>query len=234
LGAPALWPAYVLHSRRFGDTSLIVDLLTREHGWIACVAKGASAKARTGAVLQAFRPLLIQTRGRGDLQTLARVEPSAGGRHLVGRELFCGLYLNELLLRLTARDDPHPFLFDDYRVTLEALASAEPAEPVLRRFEVLLLDHLGLGLALEEDTAGQPIEAGNGYTYEIDSGPSLAAASEQNLVSGETLMALRSGQFPDQCILREARGLMRRVLDHHLGGRPLRSRELFRLACSHT
>lgn len=228
MGAPALQPAYVLHSRRFRDTSLIVDLLTREQGWIACVARGASAKARSGTVLQAFRPLLIETRGRGDLPTLARVESSADGQHLVGRELFCGLYLNELLLRLTARDDPHPLLFDDYGATLRALASAEPAEPVLRRFEILLLGHLGLGLALEQDTAGQPIKADNGYTYEIDSGPSPAAASERNLVSGRALMALRSGQFPDQCVLREARGLMRRVLDHHLGGRPLRSRELFR------
>lgn len=224
----ALQSAYVLHSRRFGDSSLIVDLLIREQGWVACVAKGALAKARAGVVLQAFRPLLVQTRGRGDLLTLTRAEPSGEGCQLVGRELFCGLYLNELLLRLCAREDPHPLLFDDYTVGLQALASTESEELVLRRFEVRLLSHLGLGLALEQDNAGRPIDANESYTYQIDSGPSPALGSERDRVSGSTLLALRCGQFPDRHSLREARGLMRRVLDHHLGGRPLCSRELFR------
>ncbi len=228
MGTPALQSAYVLHSRHFGDTSLVVDLLTREQGWVACVAKGALAKARSGLVLQAFRPLLVQMRGRGELQALTRAEPSAGSCQLVGRKLFCGLYLNELVLRLSAREDPHPLLFDDYASTVQALASSEPVEPLLRRFEVRLLHHFGLGLALEQDSSGRPVDADRGYTYQIDGGLSPAAAGERDRISGRTLLALRSGQFPDQQALREARGLMRRVLDHHLDGRPLHSRELFR------
>jgi DNA repair protein RecO (recombination protein O) len=99
---------------------------------------------------------------------------------------------------------------------------------VLRRFEFQMLGHLGLGLLLEQDSQGQPLEASNRYTYEVQTGAVPSTEGSADSVSGRTLLALREGQFDEPASLREARRLMRRILDHHLDGRPLRSRELFR------
>jgi DNA repair protein RecO (recombination protein O) len=228
LEAQTLQAAYVLHSRRYGNSSLIVDLMTREEGRVACIAKGALRPRRTEATLQSFHPLLASLRGRGEVLTLTRVESAGAALRLTGRNLYCGLYLNELLLKLTARNDACPPLFDDYALAVQALAAAQSAEPVLRRFEVRLLEHLGLGLSLELDSRGQPVSADSRYNYSVGTGPVCDRSLGGQLVSGSTLIALRSGEFPDTATLREARGLMRRVLDHHLDGRPLRSRELFR------
>jgi DNA repair protein RecO (recombination protein O) len=132
------------------------------------------------------------------------------------------------LLKLTARHDACPPLFDDYVTALRDLNAARSAEPVLRRFEVRLLQHLGLGLSLEQDSAGDPLSAETRYNYSVDGGPVCGESGVGPVVSGSTLVALRSGEFSDQRSLREARALMRSVLDHHLDGRPLRSRDLFR------
>ena len=228
MGAPTLQAAYVLHSRRYGDSSLLVEILTRTQGRLACIAKGALRSARSETRIQAFQPLLIELRGRGEVLTLARAEAGGALQHLTGRRLYCGLYLNELLLKLTARQDPCTGLFDDYERALRDLPTASSAEPVLRRFEVRLLEHLGLGLALERDTHGQPIQADSRYTYDLDSGPNPSLGTGSAVISGATLLALRQGDFADGESLRQARMLMRRILDHHLDGRPLRSRELFR------
>ncbi len=228
MDAQALQSAFVLHSRRFRDSSLIVDLLTREEGRVACMAKGVLRRRRGGAVLESFQPLLADLRGRGDLVTLVSVESAGAVLRLTGRNLYCGLYLNELLLKLTARHDACPPLFDDYVTALRDLEAARPAEPVLRRFEVRLLQHLGLGLSLEQDSRGDPVSAESRYNYGVESGPVCGAAGAGPVVSGSTLVALRSGEFSDQGALREARALMRSVLDHYLDGRPLRSRDLFR------
>jgi DNA repair protein RecO (recombination protein O) len=228
LNAQTLQAAYVLHSRRYGDSSLIVDLLTRDEGRVACLSKGALRPRRTEATLQSFQPLLAGVRGRGDVLTLTHVESAGAALRLTGRNLYCGLYLNELLLKLTARHDASPPLFDDYVLAIRGLEAAPSTERVLRRFEVRLLEHLGLGLSLELDSRGEPISVDSSYNYQVGTGAVRDRSLGGRLVSGSTLIALRSGEFPDQASLREARGLMRRVLDHHLDGRPLRSRELFR------
>ena len=223
-----LQPAYVLHTRRYGDSSLIVDLLTRAQGRVTCIAKGALRARRTDVRLEPFQPLLTAFRGRGEVATLVRAEPSAAPLALRGRDLYCGLYLNELLTRLTARQDPAAELFDDYALAIAGLAAGAPNEPVLRRFEVRLLAHLGLGLLLEVDDRGQPIVASSRYTYHMETGPTAALATDPDAVSGQTLLALRSGEFDSDESIRQARQLMRRILHHHLDGRALRSRELFR------
>lgn len=228
MNAQTLQAAYVLHSRRYGDSSLIVDLLTREEGRVACIAKGALRPRRAEATLQSFQLLLAGVRGRGDVLTLTCVESAGAVLRLTGRNLYCGLYLNELLLKLTARHDACPPLFDDYMLAIQGLVAAPSAERVLRRFEVRLLDHLGLGLSLELDSRGEPISVDSSYNYEVGTGAVRDRSAGGRLIGGGTLIALRSGEFPDEVSLREARGLMRRVLDQHLDGRPLRSRELFR------
>ena len=228
MDAQILQAAYVLHSRRYGDSSLIVDLLTRDEGRVACLSKGALRPRRTEAILRSFQPLLAGLRGRGDVLTLTHVESAGATLRLTGRNLYCGLYLNELLLKLTARHDASPPLFDDYVLAIQGLEAAPSAERVLRRFEVRLLEHLGLGLSLELDSRGEPISVDSSYNYQVGTGAVRDRSLGGRQVSGGTLIALRSGEFPDEGSLREARGLMRRVLDHHLDGRPLRSRELFR------
>ena len=228
MDTPTLQAAYVLHARCYGDSSLLVELLTRAQGRLACIAKGALRPRRPEARIQAFQPLLVELRGRGEVLTLARTEAGGAPQHLTGRSLYCGLYLNELMLKLTARQDPCAGLFDDYELALRDLLAAPSAEPVLRRFEMRLLEHLGLGLALELDTQGQPIRADSGYTYDVDSGASPNRGTGAAVISGATLLALKHGDFADGESLLQARMLMRRILNHHLDGRPLRSRELFR------
>lgn len=220
--------AYVLHSRRYGDSSLIVELLTREQGRIACVARGALRAHRREPRLQPFQALQVDLRGRGEVLTLTRVEAMGLPLPLRGRVLYCGLYLNELLMRLTARQDPLPKSFDDYQQSLNGLVTDALVEPVLRRFEVRLLQHLGLGLALQNDVDGSPIDPDRDYLYEIDSGARPVAGGQTGAVSGTTLQALHDGSFDKRETLLQARSLMRRIIDYHLDGRPLRSRELFR------
>ena len=223
----ALHTAFVLHTRRYGDSSLIVELLVRERGRLACIAKGALRGKRGTLASQPFQRLFIEVRGRGEVGTLIRAEPAAKVLTLAGQRLYCGLYVNELVQKLTAREDAHPALFDVYAKTIVGLADDLPVEPLLRSFEVRLLQELGLGLVLDMDSQGQPIEAGRRYTYEPVTGPVRSNRDDRSVFGGQTLLALQGRQSYDAKSLREARMLMRRILDHHLDGRPLRSRELF-------
>lgn len=231
MDAAALQPAYALHSRRYRESSLIVDFLTRDHGRVAALAKGAiGGKQSRQQMLQPFSPLLIAWRGRGELPTLTALEPATKLVHPQGISLYCGLYVNELVLKLTERSDPHSELFPDYAMCMSELLQAPPSneqlEPILRRFEVRLLDELGLGMALTTDRQGQPIEPAAYYRYEAVEG-AVTAQQTETTVSGSSLLALANGVFNTDRERSEARHLMRRVLAHHLGGRELKSRELF-------
>lgn len=225
-----LQPCYVLHTRRYRESSQIVELLTRDHGRLGVMARGAPG-GKAAASLQPFSPLLAQWRGSGELPSLIGAESAGPALHLQGRALYCGLYVNELLLRLTERADPHSQLFSAYVGCLLALASAgndnAGLEPVLRRFELDLLDDLGLGMQLSEDELGQPLDPEQRYHYDIERGPRLATASTQT-VSGASLLALAQGVFDSEATRQEARALMRRILAVRLGGKELKSRELFR------
>jgi DNA repair protein RecO (recombination protein O) len=228
LGTDPLGRAYVLHARRYGDTSLLLELFGEHAGRVACVARGAAAGKRRAAHLQPFRPLLVDLRGRGEVQSLAGVEPDGPPLMLSGRKAYCGLYVNELLWRLTARGDPAPALFNEYAQTLAALVTVEAVDPVLRRFEVGLLRQLGHALVLDTDCDGRPIDPTRDYEYVVDAGPQPATGSGAGRFPGRLFDALRTGEFADAEILRAARVFMREVLDHHLDGKPIRSRDLFR------
>lgn len=229
--APQLQPAVVLHHRPYRESSLLVELFTAEHGRIGLVAKGArgNRKSSNSALLQPFQPLLLSWIQRGELGTITTVEARDRALLLSGAALFSGFYLNELLMRLLARHDPHPELFERYEVTLQALTRPELAEWALRLFERDLLQSLGYGLLLEQRADGEFIEPQMRYCYHLERGPQPCLGSGQGLVvMGETLLALASGELPSSPGRIEAKRLMRAALALYLGNKPLQSRELFR------
>jgi DNA repair protein RecO (recombination protein O) len=221
-------PAYVLHARAYRENSLLLETLTREHGRAAMVARGAKgAKSKWRNLLQPFRPLLVSWSGRGELGTLTGADQVAAPPRLHGEALYCGLYLNELLIRLLHRGDPHPEVFERYRAALSELASGIPPQPVLRIFEKHLLDAVGYGLILDREHGTEnAVRADASYDYRPDRGPVRVSGRAGGAVSGTALLALESEQLADD-LLPDLRRLMRRVIGYHLGDRPLASAALF-------
>lgn len=229
----SLQPAYVLHQRPWGDTSVILELFTPEHGRMGALAKGAKRmRSPWHGLLQPFHPLLVDWRGRGELKTLIRAEPQGQALALPAAVLASGFYLNELLLRLLSRDDAQIALFGCYDAALRDLVTSRGValETTLRRFERDLLAVLGYGLVLDHEvTKGQSLAVERRYHYVIERGPVPAeadVAGEGIPLQGGTLLALRDGELGEATQRREAKRLMRAVLAHYLGPRPLASRAL--------
>lgn len=225
-------PSYVLHARSFRETSLLLEILSRDHGRIALVARGARRpKSRLRGVLQPFRPLLASWVAKGELGTLSGAEQVAAPPVLTGDALYCGMYLNELLIRLLHRNDPHADVFERYREVLAALSSGAKPQPALRLFEKHLLDAVGYGLILDQESGnGHPIDPEAHYEYRPGQGPVRLGSkgnAGRNSVSGVALQALASEQLDDH-LLPELRSLMRRVIGYHLGDKPLVSAALFK------
>ncbi|HLF98759.1 MAG TPA: DNA repair protein RecO [Methylococcaceae bacterium] len=224
--------AYLLHERPYRETSLIVEIFGREEGRLSLLAKGARAAGRRGERLRPFARYALQWRGTSELPLLHGRESLETPLVLHGVSLFCGLYLNELLVRFLHRHDPHPCLFDAYCNTLGVLAAAGDAEQALRRFELALLRETGYGLSLETDAlSGEPVQPTRTYRYLPEHGI-VPENRGPDLLSGATLLALHSGMELDVPQRREAKGLLRRIIHFHLEGKPLKSRDLFRLVQS--
>jgi len=225
-------PGFVLHARAFRETSLLLEVLSRQHGRVGLVARGArSARSRWRNLLQPFRPLLLGWSQRGELGTLSDAEEVATLPPLRGEALLCGLYANELLVRFLHRSDPHPDVFEHYRDLLTSLASDWATQPLLRTFERDLLKAVGLGLQLEREHGGRrEVREGAWYEYVPESGPVCREPGEHlegQLVSGAALIALRTGQI-EAGQQHELKLLMRRLIRYHLGDKPLASHDLFR------
>lgn len=223
-----LQPAYVLHTRPFRETSLIVESFTREYGRVAVVARGAkSPRSRWRNILQPFRPLLISWSQKTGLGTLTAADQVASPPALQGQSLYCGMYLNELLMRLLHRGDPHAEVFERYRHALSELASEAPPQPLLRVFEKHLLEAIGYAMLLDREfSSDTQIKPQNWYEYKPDRGPVLCSGPGKGRVSGGALLALHTESLPAE-VLPELRTLMRRVIRYHLGGKPLASLSLF-------
>lgn len=217
-------PAFVLHSRAYRESSALVDFLTPQ-GRIRAVMR--SARGKSGTLARAFVPLEIELRGRGELKSVARLESAGIPNLLLGYELFSGLYLNELLIRLLPAEDPHPELFEHYQLTILALAAKRPLEPLLRAFEWRLLEQLGYGFALDYDLHSQPIAAAGLYRLQPDAGFEPVAQLQPGVFVGRDLLAMASADWAAPGALAAAKRLMRQALAAHLGTKPLVSRELF-------
>lgn len=243
---------YVLHSYPYRETSLILQVWTEKHGRLGLVAKGARRpKSSTRSVLVPFQLLALDWFGRGELRTLKTAEPAVPATPLGGASLLSAFYLNELLLKLTTRDDPHETLFGAYdaaiarlRVLSRASASngvseAAPQaprdiEPVLRRFELALLQELGYAveLAREADTRA-PILAEREYLYIAERGPvplpgDAGVQANAVRVRGITLLDLQRGHLDDPQTIAQSKQLMRMLINISLNGQELATRTLVR------
>lgn len=239
---------FILHHRPFRDSSVIAELWTREHGRLTAFAHGArrgSAARAAGAriaALQPFRALLLSWSGRGEAPQLTGAEPAPiCAPPPAAAHLLSAFYLNELVLKLTTRHDPHPQLFDEYELALAQLAPGTAAQWPLRRFELRLLQLIGYGLSLatEADT-GQPVLAEALYCLRpgmhgvvrvqargvAEPSPPAGAGPA---VQGRVLLQLAAGAALErEADLRQARRLLRAALDHCLEGRALATREVAR------
>ncbi|MDK9703582.1 MAG: DNA repair protein RecO [Sulfuritalea sp.] len=222
--------AYVLHLHPYSETSLVVDVFTRDHGRVPLLARGARRpRSAMRGMLMSFQPLELGWFGGGEVKTLARAEWLGGMPLLGGRCLLLGYYLNELLLKMLPREDAHGALFDAYASALRALAAGGADAPELRRFEKTLLKELGYGLTLDvEMETGRPVVPEGEYTYLIERGPVRRVdAGETAAVSGKTLLDMAADDYADPRTRLESRQLMRQLIAHHLGGKPLQSRRVF-------
>jgi DNA repair protein RecO (recombination protein O) len=226
-------PAFVLHTYAYRETSVIVEALTAAYGRVALVARGVRRpRSELRGVLQAFQPLTLSWAGGGELKTLIKADWCGGLPLVGGSALLCGFYLNELLLKLLPREDPHPQLYRAYDATLARLAAGAEQAPVLRQFELKLLAELGYALPLthEADT-GRPVDPGERYYYAFDRGPRISVAEPGRRypqVRGTTLLALAQQDFTAPEATAEAKRLMRKVLDHYLERRTIVSRRVVR------
>lgn len=224
-------PAFVLHRRAWRETSLQLELLTRDFGRIGVIARGArGARRGPGPSCQPFQPLLVSWSGRADLKTLTAVEAVSPAPAIAGERLYTALYVNELLVRLLLQHDAHRAVFDAYAGLLPGIATVGDLEPLLRRFELLLLRELGYGMEFVHDSStGQVLEPAGHYLFSPDGGFHAAPApADPRAYPGRVLAEIGRGDFSGPETRRYAKRLMREALAELLGARPLHSRGYFR------
>ena len=226
-----LQPAYILHTRPYRDTSLLIDLLTPEFGRITAIARGVrKAKTPKRQLLNPFNRLLVSWQGKTDIKLLTNYEADNHILTLKGNYLYSAFYLNELLVRLLPEMDRHNGLYYAYEQSLDALQLEVDIEPLLRGFEFRLLEELGYALDFTRDVrngcAIAPLEFYECHIQEgfYAAGPDLP---EYLLVKGDCLLAIAAGDYSSAATRQAAKKLARRMLKPLLGAKPLYSRELF-------
>ena len=222
-------PAFVLHTYPWRETSLIVEALTRDHGRVALVARGAKRRtSQLRGLLSPFSALALAWSGRGEVKTLIRAEWTGGLVPLRGDALLAGFYLNELLVRMLARADAHPLLFGAYARALRALAGEDARlDSTLRAFEFELLREIGYLPSL--DVCADGVALSPAARYRVDPQRGLVLADRQDeatSVSGATALAMASGDFTAPGVAGEARAMLRLIIRYHLDGRPLNTRRI--------
>jgi DNA repair protein RecO (recombination protein O) len=224
-------PGYVLHTYPYKETSLIVEVFSRRFGRVALLARGARRpRSAMRGMLLSFHALSLTWTASAELGTLIGTEWSGGWsgerRPLAGQGLMCGFYVNELLLRLLPRDDPHEALFDFYDASLIQLSRGAEQSATLRAFEKRLLAELGYAPLLERDAASRPIDPERLYVYEPDRGPVPAngSSSGELVVSGRTLLDVAQDDYDRPETRDEARSLMRALIGQRLHGQILHTR----------
>jgi DNA repair protein RecO (recombination protein O) len=225
-----LEPAYILHTRPYRETSLILEIFTPDHGRAGLVARGARRpKSPLRGILNPFQPLRLSWAGRGELATLAQAEQGGVSRELRGDAILAGFYVHELLLKLLQRHDPHPRLFGHYATLIASLSDGEPVEKLLRTFELELLREIGYALSLDRDAlTGEYLEPDRLYVFRPEQGavPAEPGHAAEICFSGAELLAIERLELNDIDSLRNAKKLLRHVLDYHLGSNLLQTRRV--------
>jgi len=216
---------------------VIADLFTLNQGRVSAIVHGArksqGKQPAKRALVQAFTPLMVTFTGRGELRTSLQFEAAGAPLNILGNRLYSGLYVNELLLKLLALDDPYPNLFAYYQALLNQLTTEAPIEQCLRPFEVHLMDELGYHMVLDRDyITDQPVAADACYEIHPLLGvclkpKSLNSSVDQTLISGKLLLKLAASDYTDGESLKVAKYMARVNLDQLLGGQLLQSRNLF-------
>ena len=228
-----LAPLYVLHHRPWRDTSRMLDVFSRDHGRLMLFARGVRGpKSRTASLLQPFRLLLGSWSASGEAGQLTQVEAAVAGEllSLPASTLLSAWYLNELVLKLTARNDPQPLVFDLYHATLDRLREGALVTAVLRQFERQLLDLLGSGVEFRYDAReGQALRADAYYHFHPDLGfVEVSGQAPAAAFSGRDLLAIADDEYADPAALETARQVLRVALDRALEGRELNTRAVAR------
>ena len=224
-------PAYILHHRPFRDSSQLLDVVTRDHGKIALVARGSrGARSRLAGVLRPFLPLRISWVARSDLGTLTGAEAAGAPLGLRGDDVMAGYYVNELLLHFLHRHDPQAEIYALYAETIAALAATNQIAACLRAFEIELLGLLGYALSFEHESGTRnALDPERHYEYRMEQGPVGVSRSDgPKVFTGAALQAIGAQEFKDQEVLRAAGRLMREVITHHLGGKELKTRKVLK------
>jgi DNA repair protein RecO (recombination protein O) len=219
---------YVLHTYPFKETSLVVELFSKELGRIAAVAKGARRPhSAMRGMLQSFQMLSGAWSGKNELKTLHSLDWNAGLTLLKGEALMCGFYMNELLLRLLPREDAHENLFEYYTSTLQTLAAETDFATTLRRFELKLLQEMGYAVPLLQDENDVEITTDKTYRYEAEYGACELNATKNGVqLSGKTMLDMARDDYADVATQSQSKQLMRYLLAHYLGDKPLHTRQL--------
>ncbi len=227
-------PVFILHSYPFKETSLVVEMFSHDLGRVAAVAKGARRPlSAMRGMLQSFQQLAGTWSGKNELKTLHALEWMTGLTLLKGDALMCGFYMNELLLRLLPRDDPHARLFEYYAQTIQLLSTLQqdagnaPLAEIMRRFELKMLQELGYAVPLTHDEHGEIIHADETYRFEADYGACAPSATKHGVViQGATLLEMARGNYNSVTTQSQSKQLMRYLLQHYLGDKPLHTRQL--------
>ncbi len=227
-----LQPAYILHSRPYSETSLIVDFLSRDHGLVSGVLKGARRKSKSRVPVQLFTSLMVSWSGKSELKSVTHFETTGLNWALPGLHMFAGLYVNEILERLLQPGFPHPEIYAAYKAVLASLRDDNDMEVTLRRFEFLLLEELGYGIDWRHaaDT-GLTIDDELFYRFDPESGFVTDLPPKTTLFSGRIVRNIADGDYADAMVRQAAKRIARLALAPHLGSKPIKSRELFRSFC---
>ncbi len=224
---------YVLHSRPYRETSLLVDIFSQNYGRFSLVAKGIKRKSAQSqrAILQPFTLLNIEFSGRTDLKTLCHAETIGILKRLDGRAVACGYYINELITRAIQEWQENPALFNQYHHAINSLVSDNPLSAVLRSFEVALLTELGIAPDWSLDIAGNPIKANQDYFYNLEHGFEPVVQSNtiehtHKCFAGAAIIALGSGHFSDSQE-KNCQQITQMLLRQIIGQKPLESRKLW-------
>jgi len=221
---------FILKSQAFKETSFIHQFFSFNFGVVSIISKGSRTKnSKTGSLLQLFRPLMVSWTGKSELKTLTSVEQDQDIPTLKGRGLFCGFYVNELLIHFLHNNDSHPRLFEAYSAVIRQLSRTDSIESNLRQFEKILLEESGYAVILDGDVETlRPFDSQKQYNYIIGKGAvEKTYFNSSPLIDGSTLINLKNNCLVEKKELHQAKILMRRLIDHQLNGKILKSRELF-------